>query len=191
MIWFSAESALIWTRSSACGPIAIPATRNTATSGILIFCASSAATVPIARIRPNASSVCLAISRETDVSKFATFRFPENALIQRPQPRADLAGGDIGLRQQLAHGEEAVELAAKMPVGHGNAGCLQTLGIFVAFVAQRIGTRGQNVGCRQPGERRRARRRGAPVAAVGRMVQIMSAKPFDHRMRQQDAGLGR
>ena len=33
-----------------------------------IFCASSAATVPIARIRPHDSSVCLAISMEADVS---------------------------------------------------------------------------------------------------------------------------
>ena len=52
MIWFSAESALMWIRPSACGPIAMPATRNTATSGILIFCANRPATVPIARMRP-------------------------------------------------------------------------------------------------------------------------------------------
>ena len=47
----------------------MPATRNTATSGILIFCASRLATVPIARMRPHESSVCLAISIEADVSK--------------------------------------------------------------------------------------------------------------------------
>ena len=50
-----------------------------------------------------------------------------SALVQRLQPGADFAGGDIGLRQQLAHGEEAVELAGKVPVGHGHAGFLQPL----------------------------------------------------------------
>src|ERR1700694_914438 len=68
MIWFSAESASIWTSPSACGPIAIPTMRNTATSGILIFCANRPARVPTARISPHESSVCLAISREADVS---------------------------------------------------------------------------------------------------------------------------
>src|SRR5580704_13139486 len=68
MIWFSAESSLMWTSPSACGPIAIPATRNTATSGILIFCASSPASVPIASISPHDSSVCFAISMEADAS---------------------------------------------------------------------------------------------------------------------------
>src|ERR1700692_4832367 len=182
MIWFSAESALIWTRSSACGPIAMPATRNTATSGILIFCASSAATVPIARTRQNASSVCLAISMEAEVSNGRLPVGRSYRLIQGSQPCADLAGGDIGLRQQPAHGEEAVELAGKMPVGHGHAGLPEALGIFVAFVAQWIGPRGQDVGRRQPGQRRGARRRGAPVAAVGRAVQIKTGKPFDGRM---------
>src|ERR1700677_480309 len=178
MIWFRAESALIWTRSSARGPIARPATRNTATSGIRIFCASSAATVPIARTRPNASSVCLAISREAEVSNLALPSAASDDLLQRPQPCADVAGGDIGPRQQLAHGEEAVELAGKMLVGHGHAGLLETLGIFVAFVAQRIGACGQHIGRRQPGKRRGARRRGTPVVAVGRMVQIMTAEPL-------------
>src|ERR1035437_10375638 len=68
MIWFSAESALMSIRPSASGPIAIPTTRNTATSGILIFCASRPVRVPIARIRPHESKVCLAISMEADVS---------------------------------------------------------------------------------------------------------------------------
>src|SRR6266576_6678669 len=42
--------------------------------------------------------------------------------IQRLQPGADLAGCDIGLLQQLAHGEEAMKLAGEMTVGHGHAG---------------------------------------------------------------------
>ena len=37
------------------------------------------------------------------------------ALIQRLQPDADFAGRDIGLLQQLAHGEEAVELRGPKP----------------------------------------------------------------------------
>src|ERR1700689_3693742 len=59
--------------------------------------------------------------------------------LQRLQPLRDLAGSDIGLLQQFAHGEEAVELPGKMPVGDGNAGLLQPLGVFTAFVAQWIG----------------------------------------------------
>src|SRR5258708_13681235 len=68
MIWFSADSAPICTSPSACGPIAMPVTRNTATSGILIFCASRLASVPIARMRPEDRSVCFAISMEADAS---------------------------------------------------------------------------------------------------------------------------
>jgi hypothetical protein len=41
---------------------------DTATSGILIFCASRPATVPTTRIRPQESSICLAISGEADAS---------------------------------------------------------------------------------------------------------------------------
>ena len=37
------------------------------------------------------------------------------ALIQRLQPDADFAGRNIGLLQQLAHGEEAVELRGLKP----------------------------------------------------------------------------
>src|ERR1700694_1416340 len=44
------------------------------------------------------------------------------AEIQRLQPVPDFAGRDIGLLQQLAHGEEAVELAGKAPIRHGHAG---------------------------------------------------------------------
>ena len=69
MIWFSAESALMSTSPSACGPIAMPVTRNTATSGILIFCATKPPSVPIARISPHDSSVCLATSIEAEASK--------------------------------------------------------------------------------------------------------------------------
>ena len=36
-----------------------------------------------------------------------------NALVERLQPGADLACCDIGLVEELAHGEEAVELAGK------------------------------------------------------------------------------
>ena len=88
-----------------------------------------------------------------------TFAQPLNfwvqALIQCLQPGADFAGRDIGLLQQLAHGEEAVELARECPVGHCNAGLSQAHGVFVAFVAQGIGARGQDIGRRQPCSPRR------------------------------------
>src|SRR5262245_2801266 len=103
MIWFSAESALISTRPSACGPTAIPASRNSATSGTRIFCARSPTAVPIVSTRPHDISVCLAISIELDGSTRAPL------LVQRLQPGADFAGSDIGLVEQLAHGEEAME----------------------------------------------------------------------------------
>src|SRR5256885_16667735 len=120
MIWFSAESALMSTSPSACGPIAIPVTRNTATSGILIFCASRPASVPIASTSPQDSSVCFAISIEEDVSNDLLFE-----LVQRLQPGADFARRDISLIEQLAHGEEAVELAGEEAVGDeiGRASC--------------------------------------------------------------------
>ena len=56
---------------------------------------------------------------------------------QRLQPIADLLDRDVGLRQQLAHGEEAVELAGEGAMGGGHAGGFQPLRIFLAFVAQR------------------------------------------------------
>src|SRR5215471_9193563 len=177
MIWFSAESALISIRTSACGPITIPATRKIATSGILILCATNAASVPIARISPHDSSVCWATSIEGDDSMLAIMRSemerrnrdcadstaaahtsavlaPPDSLAQKIpvtrtarlfpdgsaqplEPGGDLACGDIGLRQEFAHREEAVELAGEVAIGHGHAGFLQPCGIFVAFVAQR------------------------------------------------------
>ena len=112
------------------------------------------------------------------------------ALFQRLQPAGDLGDGDVGLLQQLAHGEEAVELAGKVPVGHGHAGFLQPRGVFGALVAQGIGARGQHIGRRQAGERFGARGRGLPVIDVGGAVEIVVAEPFDHGMRQQNAGLG-
>ena len=48
-----------------------------------------------------------------------------SALFQCLQPAGDFADCDVGLLQQLAHGEEAVELAGEMPVGHGHAGFLE------------------------------------------------------------------
>src|SRR5215471_10835999 len=51
-------------RPKAWGPISMPASRNTATSGILVFCANSPATVPTARMRPPDINVCFAISTE-------------------------------------------------------------------------------------------------------------------------------
>src|ERR1700744_4300427 len=68
MIWLNAEEALMSTTPSACGPRAFPASRNTATSGTPIFCARKAASVPIARISPQASSVCCAMAMELDAS---------------------------------------------------------------------------------------------------------------------------
>src|SRR5262245_9998160 len=47
---------------SAFGPISMPAMRNTATSGIPIFRARRPVIVPTARIRPQASRMCFAIS---------------------------------------------------------------------------------------------------------------------------------
>jgi hypothetical protein len=72
------------------------------------------------------------------------------AEIQRLQPVPDFAGRDIGLLQQSAHGEEAVELAGKAPIRHGHAGFFQAVSVFVAFVAQCISARGQHIGRRQP-----------------------------------------
>src|SRR5688500_18250366 len=82
------------------------------------------------------------------------------ALVLRPQPRADLAGGDISLLQQFAHGEEAVELAGKVPVGDRYAGFFQSRRVFVAFVAQGVGAGGQHIGRRQTLQRGGARGRG-------------------------------
>src|SRR5260370_30353719 len=155
MIWFSAESALISTSPSACGPIAIPAMRNTATSGILILCASSPVTVPMVRMSPHESSTCFAVSMEVGASNGITSFEPQaideigDPLIKRLQPVADFAGRDIGLLQQFAHGKEAVELAGKAPVRHRHAGFLQAFCVFVAFVAQGIGAGGQHIGRRQ------------------------------------------
>src|SRR5215470_15086192 len=132
MIWFSAESALISTRPSAWGPTAMPARRNSATSGTRIFCARRPTAVPIVSTRAQDISVCLAISIEVEDSTRAP------VLVQRLQPGADFAGRDIGLVEQLAHGEEAMELAGKEAVGDANAGLLETLRIFIAFVAQGI-----------------------------------------------------
>src|SRR5215475_5962985 len=101
----------------------MPAMRKTATSGILIFCATKAASVPTARISPHESSVCWAIAVE-DASM--------DSSIQPLQPGRDLAHRDIGLVEQLAHGEEAVELAREMPVSDAHAVLLQPRGIFVA-----------------------------------------------------------
>src|SRR6266403_2488765 len=173
MIWFSAESALISTSPSACGPIAIPAMRNTATSGILTRRASRAATVPMVRMSPHESSTCFAISMEADACNGITYCEPQamneigGPLIKRLQPLADFAGRDIGLLQQLAHGEEAVELAGKGPVRYDNAGFLQATCVFVAFVAQGIGARGQHIGRRQSDQCFGARGRGPPIADVG------------------------
>src|ERR1700730_8605298 len=85
---------------------------------------------------------------------------------------------------QLAHGEEAVELAWKSPVRDCHAGLLQSPRIFVALVAQGIGARGQHIRRRQAGPRARARRRCTPVADIGLAVEIMVAKPPDDGMRE-------
>src|SRR6516164_11531890 len=160
MIWFSAESAVMLTRESPCGPSAIPASRKIATSGIRIRCATNAASVPTARISPQESSVCLAISIELDAANARSvlnvddpafsgsspsrpgqgnpdrsFR-SRRVSIQSFQPGRDLAHGDVGLVQELAHREEAVELAGQMQLDHSNARFLQPRGIFVAFVTQ-------------------------------------------------------
>ncbi len=74
--------------------MAMPTIRNSATSGILIFCARKAVTVPIARISPQDSSVCWAISMEEDVCTQV-----KPGLVRRLQPRTDFAGRDIGLLQ--------------------------------------------------------------------------------------------
>src|ERR1700761_7092224 len=127
MISFSAESALMSTKPDTCGPSAMPAIRKIATSGTPIFCATKAASVPTARISPQARRVCCAMAMELDASIEAS--------IQPLQPRRDFSDGDIGLVEQLAHGEEAMELAGEVPIGDGHAGLLQLCGIFVAFVA--------------------------------------------------------
>src|SRR6185312_13634373 len=141
MIWLNAEEALMSTRPSACGPSAMPASRNTATSGTLIFCATKAASVPIARISPQASNVCWAMVIEAVGSIGRS--------IQRLQPCRNFGDRDIGLVEQFAHGEEAVELAGEMAIDDGYAGLFQPRGIFIAFVAQGIAARGEHIGRRQ------------------------------------------
>ena len=59
-----------------------------------------------------------------------------------------------------------------------DASILQSRGIFVPFVAQGIGAGGQHIGGRQAGQRLCAGWRGAPVLAIGKIVQIMVAKPL-------------
>src|SRR5215470_14572392 len=125
MISFSAEVAGIRTSPSACGPSAMPAIRKIATSGMRIFWATNAASVPIARMRPQESRVCCAIALEDASIESST---------QRLQPGCNFADCDIRLAQQLAHGEEAMELAGEMAVGDGDARFLQPRGIFIAFV---------------------------------------------------------
>src|SRR6267378_4752411 len=124
MTWFSAESALMWMSASACGPIAIPTMRNSATSGILIFCASRPATVPIARIRPQESSVFLAILIEADASNCRL------AFVQRPAPRSSSSIVDVddpaGLGMEDHH---AIVDDRIMVVGHTVA-----LGNRIGFV---------------------------------------------------------
>jgi hypothetical protein len=78
----------------------------------------------------------------------------------------------------------------EMPVGHGHAGFFQAVCVFVTFVAQGIGARGQYIGRRKADQRAGARRRCLPIMDVGGAVQIVITKPPDDGMRQQDAGLG-
>src|SRR5271165_7135867 len=163
MIWFSAESAAISISFSPCGPNAIPASRKIAISGIRIFCATSPAIVPIARINPQLSSVCLAISIEAEVSTRVIIpgpvdfsRVPSTKFLQ---PSPDLADRDVGLLEKLAHGEESVELAGEVAICHSNSRVLQALRIVRAFVAQGIGARGEHIGRRQVGKIFRTRGR--------------------------------
>src|SRR5215813_5575772 len=113
MIWFSAEFTGISIKLSACGPIAIPASRKIAISGIRIFRAKNPAIVPIARITPQLNSVCLEISIEAGGSTWTTPKCLRLGLIQRPQPGADFARCDMSLLLEHAHGEETAELPAK------------------------------------------------------------------------------
>src|SRR5262249_44117555 len=154
----SAEPAGMLTRCVTCGPSRMPAMRKTATSGILIFCATKAASVPTARISPHESSVCWAIADE---------EASMDSSIEALQPGRDLAHRDIGLVEQLAHREEAVELASEMSVGDAYAILFQPRGIFVAFVAERIAGGGEHIGRRKSRQRFDARGRGAPVVVIG------------------------
>src|SRR6201989_1379481 len=114
MIWLSAESALMSISPSASGPTAMPATRKMATSGILIFCAAKAASVPIARISPQDSSVCWATSIEAEGSTTV----PEKVLNQfQPQRSADDFGGALQRRQRdiaIFRVEQTADRAARL-----------------------------------------------------------------------------
>ena len=55
---------------------------------------------------------------------------PSPGSIQRLQPCRNFSDRDIGLVEQLAHGEEAMELAGEVAIGDGHAGLLQPRGIF-------------------------------------------------------------
>src|SRR5216684_3834138 len=74
MIWFSAESALMSINPSASGPTSMPTMRNSATSGIFIFWANRPVMTPMARMSPQESSVCFAISIEADPGNLPTLR---------------------------------------------------------------------------------------------------------------------
>src|SRR5207237_1198124 len=70
--------------------------------------------------RPDASR-----GREASGGSSAGGRSDAAGPIQLLQPGADVARRDIGLVEQLAHGEEAVELAGMRPVRHRHAGLAQ------------------------------------------------------------------
>ena len=165
MIWFSARIRLDVDQARAPrGPISMPTIRNTATSGIRIFCASRPVTVPIARMSPQDSRVCLAISIEAEVPRECLrsgIRAYFNAFSQAPISLA----ATLACCSSLPMVKKPWNWPGKCTIGHGNAGLLQPCGIFVAFVAQRIGAGGEHIGRRQTGECLGARRRSAPVAA--------------------------
>src|SRR5215813_13950080 len=72
---------------SASGPTSMPTMRNTATSGIFIFCASKPVMVPRARMSPQDSSVCFAISIEVDANSFAPRRRGGSSTLRDQRPR--------------------------------------------------------------------------------------------------------
>src|SRR5690606_16384558 len=93
----------------------------------------------------------------------------------------------VRLRHHLTHGDEAVDLAFEFAQDNGNVGRLQSHGIGLAFVAQRVMAGDQHISRRQAGQAFRLERRGTPVVAVVGAVQILLLEPVHAAARQQMA----
>src|SRR5436853_3010280 len=107
---------------STSGPINMPAIKNVATSGIPIFWDKNPVMVPTARISPQASNVCFAISTAADASK----SFSPSAINLRristktPPPfggGAVVAGSSVRSADRRRHAEMLLEEGDRAAIG--------------------------------------------------------------------------